>query len=400
MRKAVFYLSLLTAAAAVTAYLWPVSRDELIPVYGDDGKMGYVNTDGRVVIEMQWEAVGSFDECGRARVMFLNTKSPKLAEFRVIDRHGNMMPGTWAEIGAFDEHGMAFVFDENDKLGWIGMDGQVIIPPEELHSSYQLDPFSKLYRTYRFDSSGMLALTRERKWGWLGRDGEWVIKPEWDEVFNFEECGLVRVRKGDLWGAINRSGDIVIPIEWDLIDEFNSDGIATVYKREKQGLINTKGEMILPIEQATMRHHGKEDLVVISRDGKTGIQDLQGNIVVPFEWQDIRSQEFGERLFTPNGLLAVKRDDKWGCINREGKIVSPLKWSLMTPFDKGGTARVMIKQENSRDWLNGWIDQHGKLIIPPLWDACGHHIAISNCLDFFQPVAFYQFVEIAEHIIQ
>ena len=61
MRRRLFQRSLLAALGAVTALLWPVSRDTLIPFVDSNHKWGYLNASGRVLIEPVWEAIGSPD---------------------------------------------------------------------------------------------------------------------------------------------------------------------------------------------------------------------------------------------------------------------------------------------------------------------------------------------------
>ena len=102
MKKIIFYPSLLIAAVALVAYLWPISREDLKVVIGPDGKFGYINTDGRVTHELEWHLVGSFDAMG------MTTVSTEDADgWYPMDSQGNVLPGPWDFIGEVDEQGMA-----------------------------------------------------------------------------------------------------------------------------------------------------------------------------------------------------------------------------------------------------------------------------------------------------
>ena len=125
MKRTIFYLALLTAICALVARQWPVDRGgTLIPVMGMDEKFGYINEDGRIVFELQWEAVSPFDNTGIARIKTSNTG---LGKWQILDRHAGIQSREWDRIGPFDKAGMAFACEVYDiTRGW-----QVVLAPTD-----------------------------------------------------------------------------------------------------------------------------------------------------------------------------------------------------------------------------------------------------------------------------
>ena len=83
----------------------------------------------------------------------------------------------------------------------------------------------------------------------------------------------------------------------------------------------------------------------------------KGEIVLPLTWNNGRN-------FTETGLARVSKDWLWGWINRSGEVVIPpaWRWDDHEDFGPQGLARVRV----DRKW--GWIDTSGEFVIPPIWD--------------------------------
>ncbi|MDX1940183.1 MAG: WG repeat-containing protein, partial [Saprospiraceae bacterium] len=154
-----------------------------------DGKFGYVNTIGEIVIPYEYDEAYDFKE------------------------------------------GFAIV-KKGDTIGFIDKLGKIVIP-------FQFQDASN------FDG-GVAKVKKGIKWGIIDKTGTSLTSFEYDEMSDFSE-GLARVRKENKWGFIYKMGKVAIPIEYDEAYDF-SEGLARVRKASKFGFINQLGETIIPFD--------------------------------------------------------------------------------------------------------------------------------------------------------
>jgi hypothetical protein len=217
-----------------------------------DGKWGYVDATGSVVIPPQFDSAAPFSD------------------------------------------GLAVV-ELNHRFGYIGPDGRFVVQPKY----YKAEPFKdglalvctkrpstplgtgeygvSLFTDFTYiDRSGReirhpffaeyasnfsegLAAVKPgvmlggcAKGGYLNTKGEWSIKPQFDEVHDFSE-GLAAVNEGGKcgaggkWGYIDRDGGLVIPFEFDFAGNFQN-GRACVKEAGRWKFVDAKGNTT-PVEE-------------------------------------------------------------------------------------------------------------------------------------------------------
>lgn len=123
-------------------------------------KMGYIDTQGEVVIEPTYDVVADFGE-GLAGVHIKRDK-----EWGFIDRAGKrVIPAKFDQVGRFS-HGVCAV-QLGDLWGYIDEEGEWVIQPQ----------FSQVG-----DFSNGLAAARlpGQRWGYIDKKGKWVIRPRFD----------------------------------------------------------------------------------------------------------------------------------------------------------------------------------------------------------------------------
>lgn len=99
-------------------FAWSFSEG-LARVYGDNGKYGFIDKTGKVVIPCKWKLAGSFSE-GLAYVEDDNGK------YGFIDKTGKVvLPFKWSIAGSFSE-GLALVKDDNGNWWKIDKTGKVV----------------------------------------------------------------------------------------------------------------------------------------------------------------------------------------------------------------------------------------------------------------------------------
>jgi hypothetical protein len=300
-----------------------------------NGKYGFVNHKGEIVIQCKWTNVGEFCE-GLAPV------DDSSGKWGYLDMNGNrVIPCTWGEARPFED-GMAVVINKENrwhyKCGVIDRNDNLIIPPEYESLDYIGSGMFKYYRSnlgysiidiereeigHRIWSSvgyfyeGLCQVEdSEHKRGYIDRSGQNVIPCWWNGAGNFSE-GLAVVYDKDLkYGVIDIHGTVVIPCYHDRLSEFH-EGLCAFEKDKKIGFINRDDEVVLEAEWITDSfyfcgfHNGR--FLVKNEEGKYGYIDKAGSLAIPFTWT--RAEIFVD------GTAWVKVDDTWKLIDTEGNYV-------------------------------------------------------------------------------
>jgi len=199
-----------------------------------DGKIGYRNKAGQVVIKPEFDDALPFCE-GLALVSKTDTN------YGYIDRAGKVvidLQYLTQDIGDFGPmlssfyEGLAIVctgeiFDK--KCGFIDKTGKFVIQPQ----FDSISPFSEDLAIFSVND----------KYGAIDKSGNIVIKPEFDIMESFFE-GLAPVEVGGKWGFIDKTGKVVIKPAYESAKCF-SEELAAVRINKQFGFIDKKGNMII-----------------------------------------------------------------------------------------------------------------------------------------------------------
>ncbi|MES2725567.1 MAG: WG repeat-containing protein [Bacteroidota bacterium] len=104
--------------------------------------------------------------------------------------------------------------------------------------------FEPVYEELRPFAEGFAGFKQGAKLGFINAKGQIQMNPYYDEVAYFAN-GLCPVRKGSKWGAINAQGKLIIKLEYDFVGTFD-DGIAEVVYSGVSLYADTRGNL-LPI---------------------------------------------------------------------------------------------------------------------------------------------------------
>ena len=267
---------------------------------------GFVDLNGKVVIEPQWDEVSG----------------PQLEE---LDK-----------VAGFSD-GFAAV-KRDGKWGWIDKTGRLFLPPLSSPPNFH---------------EGLSPFERDGKWGYMDTKGTVVIQPEWEEAGEFSG-GYAGVKRGGKWGGIDKTGRLVLPLgNYGGLYFEPQPGLWRMTVNKKSGYMDRAGRVVIKPEQWQEVFLWSEGLAMVFRERKGGFIDKTGKVVVPPEWESVRP--FHE------GLAPVKRNEKWGFIDKTGKVVIELQWEDAIGFHRG----LAGVQRNGK-W--GFIDKTGKVIIEPRWD--------------------------------
>ena len=162
--------------------------------YEKDGKMGFRDLDGNIVIEAKFDMAEMFSE-GYSSVRVGNKHG-------FIDKKGEyILPLQAYEFLGSLHNGLASV-RINDKVGFINIKGQEIIKPQ----FDWVGDFSEGLCVVRNDNSE----NEIGKYGYIDTTGKVVIDFQFQYATNFEN-GRAKFEMKNLWGAIDKTGKIIEP---------------------------------------------------------------------------------------------------------------------------------------------------------------------------------------------
>lgn len=315
------------------AVLWPSAAraESAYPgryVIFQDSMAGYIDADGRVVIEPQFRTGWEFSE-GLAAV-----RVDKKVGF--IDVAGKLViPAEFDEFRHFSE-GLAAV-RQGERWTFVNREGKVGSEWfDEVHSF----------------SEGLASVRVGKQWGYVDRQLKMFIPPRLAGAWDFTE-GLAPAKADGKWGFIDKAGSFAILPQYYWVDNF-SEGLAWVEGGSgKEGFIDKTGKLVIARRfwDATPFSDGLA-WVLLDAGDKFGLIDKAGKVVVKPRFDMARP--FSE------GLACVNVDYKWGYVDTAGKTVLEPKYDRAKPFS-GGVAEVAL--EGGR--LRGWIDKTGKYVWGP-----------------------------------
>jgi hypothetical protein len=358
--------------------------DEAKSSFDANGKCGFIDKTGKIVVEPKYKQIGYFSE-GLAAVSEEADKST--GKFGYIDQTGNMViEPKFISKGAFSD-GLAPVAERTGKN------------PNE---------------------------TFIVKYGYIDKTGKYVIEKKYEFLSGFGDGHAIVKNETGQKVIIDKTGKEIKPVQtesagntdyyyqnsiksrfyegyavenYSAMPAFN-ESLTMTYDRGKTipiGFTNTKGELEIRLDPQTVGEirpfaegfapigwRVKEEEKLTQIFGAEAVQgvfdwtyiDRKGNAKVPLEntFQDARP--FAE------GMAAVKprpnEKGNWGFINAEFKLVIPACFEKVSDF-RGGLASVLIYNYpkeikgceaydfgSNYDERNAYIDKAGK-IIKPQW---------------------------------
>ncbi len=169
-----------------------VGRERILSTKGNI--YGVIDKEGMWKVRPKYDDISDFSR-GLAAVCLNGKKG-------FIDINGNVViPLVWDTVTSFGTGGLAFARANYPMVScMIDASGkqQLMLPLECQYA--------------RSFSENMLAAKGEQGWGYIDREGKWVIAPEYDEIGDFSD-GVAPVCKGEKWSFIDSEGKEVMDVE-------------------------------------------------------------------------------------------------------------------------------------------------------------------------------------------
>lgn len=145
-----------------------------------------------------------------------------------MDKQGRLLiPCVYDNAGKFHE-GLAAV-QRNKKLGYVDKTGSLVI--------------QCIYDDGGDFHEGLSGVQRNNKWGYIDNTGQEVIPCIYDEVGDFHE-GLARVERNKKWGYIDNTGREMVPCQYEDTMDFDREK-AWVKENGEWVLIGKTGQKVV-----------------------------------------------------------------------------------------------------------------------------------------------------------
>lgn len=321
-----------------------------------DNKWGFIDIDGKIIIEPKYDYVSSFSD----GLAIISGTDENDKYFGFINKKGEVViePQFCKADNFFEEHAVTGICDDNNKVDYytlINKDGKpisddiflsanrmskglaaVVVEPEAVDfidkdGTYVLTiEDSKITPdTYFNEDLAPIELyvnEVDSYTGYINNKGNVVIDPEFNNAGTFSngyanitvftetpDAQTEVLKQVKRSGFINKNGQYLVDPEKNNIDitwPFR-EGLARVFANKKYHYVNDKGFKPFEKEFETASDFS-EGLAVVkeSKDSAYGYINKYGTAVIKPEFEDAKKFK--------NDLAAVKKDGKWGFIKFTG----------------------------------------------------------------------------------
>ena len=341
-----------------------------------NGKWGYIDRSGRVVIKPQFDSARFFRE-GRARINewgegpngFPMGASGGKKTSGYIDKTGRIVISLPANYRKYDFYeGLATVCrqvrDSVWKCGFIDVSGRTVI-------GFQFDEAEAF-------SQGLAAVRVGEQWGYINKFGRYVIQPRFTGFADGFREGLAAVRDKEFNGFIDRSGRLVSKLQISELSGYSEGLAAVLIRRDAQDphpewvYIDEKENIILRLGKVPQIKYAfpfSAGMAAVFTEDKMGYIDKSGKFVISPRFEDVdrplgpreefqMPRSFGLPFSFSDGLAAVFMGKKWGVIDKTGRFISNDRFDHAWPVYNGMVA-ISINGKQ------GYVDKTGDYIWNP-----------------------------------
>ena len=315
----------------------PIFSQEGLVAVKSNSQCGYIDTNGKTVINFQYDYCKQFSE-GLAFVKE-SIKTPKQENGRnmlyvenicsYIDKSGSKVIDF--KKNGFDCDGGTYkhtfseglsTFQMNGKIGFMDKSGTMVIQPQFYDWG---EDGSKFFEGLALVQTRSETNPRDQKLSYIDKTGKVIISANFSSGDNFSEglAGVSYQEGGKLLGSkigyIDVTGKIVIEPKFESSSKF-LDGLASFTIGRKFGYIDKTGKIVInPIyDQALLFSEG---LAAVKVKDKFGFIDKTGRMVIEPSYQSVGYLLKDRRSFY-NGLALVgDKDNAFGYIDKSGNYI-------------------------------------------------------------------------------
>ncbi len=322
-----------------------------------NGKWGYINRSGQIVVEPRFDYASNF---GSASIAIIQNENL----YGLIDLQGKViLHPVYRKLVVLSD---GFVSASSDSLwGVFKTDGtQVMREQFTKVKKYS----SKYFLTYEGEYAGLADLNgktivpnkyfyiQEEDSSFLkvtGANGIGLYTNSGEEILsdNYENIDVVNnkvimCRKNTKWGAISKTRDtLFLPVYQNYSVSSN---LIFLSKGNENSLFSIRNMKLIFSSNFSYTAYNTEFISCIG-NGKMGIIDYSGKILVDTSCTDVKFQ---------NGYFIFRKNGRWGLVSAKGKVILDPDYDVITIADNN-----VFKVYQEQHW--GLANSKGKVIYGP-----------------------------------
>ena len=342
-----------------------ISAQTLNP-FESNGKWGYKNDKGKIIIPKIYDGVYFFNEMGIAPVVknnkigFIDIKGKEITQFVYDYKDAPYFAwyyNNWNYQGVY----------KNKNAGLIDKTGKEIIPT---NLGYQEVGIFNQISENEFDNSffidGYCPVKKNNKWGFVNLASNEVIKCQFEEIKPIKD-GFFAFRQNGKWGIRDIKNKVIVEAIYDNISDFQlplymdswkgyfSFGLCPVAKfgdksEERWGYITNSGNLVIPFQYISPKRFNENGIIAICKPESCGCINIKG--------QEVNKLHFEEAYEFDEGVAVVKSNGRYGCINENCELIIPFEYEYIGGFNKG-------KSAVDKNGEHFYINVKGQKIAPP-----------------------------------
>ncbi|WP_308664555.1 WG repeat-containing protein [uncultured Acidaminococcus sp.] len=339
-------------------------QEGLAPVK-TQGKWGFADKTGKLVIPAQYKEVRSFSE-GLAAVK-------KDSQWFYIRKDGSLLPSMSVKKAGDFHQGVAVVDG-----GWL-MDTQgkkyAKLKPYSFVGDFQDNGLAEVgvrRASHSFLDYISIGWGWGDGWGWGGP--YWGVGPGWgpywgDYGYHHHHHhhgwgGSIGISPGAVMpssmyrGYVNKQGQEVISPTYSFVSPFYGK-LALIRDEGHWGMVDAKGQVVIPAAYDALLPFS-EGLAAFQSDKKWGFIDETNKVVIPNRFDSVQN-------FFQDRTTAVEKE-KGGIIDKTGNPVAPFR-SELRELGPLTADRAAYKDAQKKKW--GYVDENAKVVISPQYDKAG-----------------------------
>ncbi len=301
-------------------------------------RWGLIDSEGHLVVEPRYEAIGSFKQFGYAvmqrggRVGLMNQNGEEVVspayddlkvldsvlvavledrQWKVIDLDGNTILDRGYERVVVWEEGGYLSYRRAGKWGLVDKSGREIAPP--------------VYEDIRPEKGDCFRIIKEHLLGVIRADGQILLPPE-AEAIDVLNDSLILFQKDRKWGGIDQKGRLLFEPEFKAYYALSEDYLQLV-RPASLALFSLPCKSVIADQQFEAYHPLNQDYIMGQKGDRVGLIDWCGDRILPPMYEEV--QLFSDQLFR------VRLDDRWLVVHKGGQPVSGTTYSYIAPLRKG-----------------------------------------------------------------
>lgn len=294
-----------------------------IALVAKDGKVGYIKTDGTTAIDFTYN--NGFYQCKEGLVGVIQD-----GKFGFCDIKGNVVISPQFQSTSFFCEGLCAVSDGN-KWGFINKDGKYVINPQfEEVSSF---------------SEGLCRIKQGGKYGFIDHTGKIVINPQFEDSWDFKGS-LCSVKQNGKFGYIDKEGKIVINPQFDWASMFYGE-LAAVSNNGQVGFINKQGKYEINPQFADLNLPDRFQVSVKKTATSGSTAPRMSFIEAVFQNSVAESENIGKKISAAKKLENPTYDKQYvfypANVNVKGVVEANNFWLCDSDLKNGKNTTATIK---------------------------------------------------------